>query len=115
VNGRGTQSCCQGFTALLGSPEVDVPAGFITTAYDPKYVLSPDKKAYLPTTGSVKTTMPHPMPISLMFWAGPGYDPDVIKAGSAYESATHHRRPPPQFGPVPGESITPIISMNASH
>lgn len=115
VNGRGTQSCCQGFTALLGSPEVDVPAGFITTAYDPKYVLSPDKKSYIPTTGSVKMTMPHPMPISLMFWAGPGYDPDVIKAGSAYESATHHRTPPPQFGPVPGESITPIISMNASH
>ena len=27
VNSRGTQSCCQRFTALLGSPEVDVPAG----------------------------------------------------------------------------------------
>jgi len=25
----------------------------------------------------------------------------VIKAGSAYESATHHRKPPPAFGPVP--------------
>ena len=115
VNGRGTQSCCQGFTALLGSPEVDVPAGFITTAYDPKYVLSPDKKEYLPVTGSVKTTMPHPMPISLMFWAGPGYDPDVIKAGSAYESATHHRTPPPQFGPVPGETMDTVISMAGSH
>ncbi len=115
VNGRGTQSCCQGFTALLGSPEVDVPAGFITTAYDPKYVLSPDKKGYLPVTGSVKTTMSHPMPISLMFWAGPGYDPDVIKAGSAYESASHHRTPPPQFGPVPGETMNTVISMAGSH
>ena len=31
VNNRGMQSCCQGFTALLGSPEADVPAGFVTT------------------------------------------------------------------------------------
>jgi Asp-tRNA(Asn)/Glu-tRNA(Gln) amidotransferase A subunit family amidase len=43
------------------------------------------------------------MPISLMFWSGPGYDGDVIKVASAYESATHHRIPPPEFGPVPGE------------
>jgi amidase len=106
VNGRGTQSCCQGFTALLGSPEVDVPAGFITTAYDPKYVLDADKKGYSAVTGTVKSTMRHPMPISLMFWAGAGSDSDVIKAASAYESATHHRQPPPQFGPVPGESQT---------
>ena len=45
--------------------------------------------------------MPHPMPISMMFWAGPGSDSDVIKAASAYEAATHHRVPPPAFGPLP--------------
>ena len=28
VNGRGSQSCCQMFTALLGGPEADVPAGY---------------------------------------------------------------------------------------
>ncbi|HEV2986460.1 MAG TPA: hypothetical protein VGX46_18820, partial [Vicinamibacterales bacterium] len=105
VNGRGSQSCCQGFTALLGGPEADVPAGYTTTAYDPKYVLSPDKKRYVPVTGDVKTEMPHPMPISLMFWAGPGSDADVIKVASAYEAATHHRVPPPAFGPV-AEKVT---------
>jgi amidase len=104
INGRGTQSCCQGFTALIGIPEADIPAGFVTTTVDPHYVLDDDKKGYHPVTGSVRTTLPHPLPISLMFWAGPGSDPDVIKVASAYESATHHRTPPPAFGPVPGES-----------
>ncbi len=100
VNGRGSQSCCQGFTALLGSPEADVPAGFVTTTVDPHYELNSDKKGYTAVTGSVRTTLPHPLPISLMFWSGPGSDAAVIKAASAYESATHHRTPPPMFGPV---------------
>jgi len=110
VNDRGTQSCCQGFTALLGSPEADVPAGFVTVTVDPKHVLSADKKEYIPTTGDVQTKLPHPLPISLMFWGGPGYDSNVIKVASAYEAATHHRTPPPMFGPVPGEMTS---SMNA--
>jgi amidase len=101
VNDRGSQSCCQGFTALLGSPEADVPAGFVTTTVDPKYVLSAEKTEYIPTTGDVQTKLPHPLPISLMVWAGPGYDSEVIKVASAYEAATHHRVPPPAFGPVP--------------
>lgn len=105
VNGRGSQSCCERFTALLGAPEADVPAGYITTAYDPKYVLTPDKKRYVAVTGTVKTEMPHPMPISLMFWAGPGSDADVIKAASAYEAATHHRVPPPAYGPSVEKSV----------
>jgi Asp-tRNA(Asn)/Glu-tRNA(Gln) amidotransferase A subunit family amidase len=100
VNGRGSQSCCQRFTALLGSPEIDVPAGYVTVAYDPKYVLSEDKTEYVAVTGDVESKLPHPLPISLMFWGGPGTDSDVIKAASAYEAATHHRMPPPAFGPL---------------
>ena len=55
--------------------------------------------------GSVASygTLPNPMPISLMFWAGPGNEPAMIKVASAYETATHHRVPPPAFGPVRGE------------
>lgn len=101
VNGRGSNSCCERFTALLGGPEADVPAGFNSIAFDPKYVLSPDKTRYIQVTGDVESKMAHPMPISLMFWAGPGYDADVIKVASAYEAATHHRVPPPAFGPLP--------------
>jgi amidase len=103
VNDRPSRSCCQTFTAVLGSPEIDVPAGFVTTTYDPKTVLSNDKKSYKYVTGEVKSELPHPMPISLMFWAGPGSDDDVIKTASAYESSTHHRTPPPSFGPVSSE------------
>jgi amidase len=103
VNSRPSRSCCQTFTAMLGAPEADVPAGFVTTAYDPKLVLSADKKEYVDVTGTVESKLPHPMPISMMFWSGPGSDADVIKVASAYESATHHRVPPPAFGPVPGE------------
>ena len=100
THNRGSESCCQGFTALIGSPEAAVPAGFVTTTVDPHYVLTEDKKGYMPVTGRIRTTLPHPLPISLMFWAGPGSDPDVIKVASAYESATHHRTPPPAFGPL---------------
>ena len=116
VNDRGSQSCCQGFTALLGSPEADVPAGFVTTTVDPKHVLSADKTQYIPTTGDVQTKLPHPLPISLMVWAGPGYDSDVIKVASAYESATHHRVPPPAFGPVPATtSVSARVSSTRTN
>ena len=103
VNNRGSTSCCQQFTALLGGPEIDVPAGFTQTVYEPKYVLSSDKTRYITVTGEVESKLPHPMPISLMLWSGPGSDSDVIKAASAYQEATHHRTPPPAFGPLPGE------------
>jgi len=40
------------------------------------------------------------MPISITFFAGQGDEPTLLKIGSAYESATHHRFAPPDFGPV---------------
>jgi amidase len=43
------------------------------------------------------------MPFGIEYWAGPGDDPVVLKVASAYESATHHRKPPPGFAPVKGE------------
>jgi amidase len=90
-----------------------VPAGFTTISYDPQYVLAPDKKDYLEVTGTVESKMP-PMPISMMFWAGPGGDASVIKAASAYESATHHRKPPPAFGPVTKKTSTTTPSSTSS-
>jgi amidase len=47
--------------------------------------------------------LPNPMPTSIMFLSTPGEDPAVLRVASAYESATHHRVPPPDFGPLPGE------------
>ncbi len=37
------------------------------------------------------------MPISITFFAGQGDEPTLIKIGTAYESATHHRFAPPEF------------------
>jgi len=100
VNNRPSLSCCGAFTALMGAPEIEVPAGYTRVAYDPQYELTADKKSYVAATGNVQTEMKYPMPVSLMVWSGPGFDGDVIKVASAYESATHHRVPPPAFGPV---------------
>jgi len=113
VNDRPQISCCTAFTALGGMPEMDVPAGFTTISYDSQYELTPDKTDYIEVTGAVESKMP-PMPISMMFWSGPGSDASVIKAGSAYESATHHRRPPPAFGPVapPAKPLPTSAAMN---
>ena len=43
------------------------------------------------------------LPIGMAFWAGPGEEGTILKAASAYEAATKHRRPPRAFGPLPGE------------
>ena len=100
INNRPAISCCTAFTALLGGPEADVPAGYIQTVYEPQWKLNADKTRYESTSGTVASTLPHPMPISLMIWAAPGSDVSVFKIASAYEAATHHRVPPPAFGPV---------------
>lgn len=100
VFNRGTGSCCGAFTALLGGPEIDVPAGFNQIIYEPQYVLNADKTKYETAEGSVRSMLPKPMPISLMVWAGPGTEPEIIKVASAYEAATGHRVPPPDFGPL---------------
>jgi amidase len=106
VRNRGSASCCQAFTALLGGPEIDVPAGYTQVAYEPRYELSADHKTYRSVTGAIASQLPVPMPISLMVWAGPGTDPEVIKVASAYEAATNHRVPPPAFGPLNPEQIS---------
>jgi amidase len=100
VEKRGTASCCSAFTALLGGPEIDVPAGFNQIVYEPQLQLSADRTEYEAVTGTEQTMMAKPMPISMMIWGGPGYEPELIKVASAYEAASHHRMPPPDFGPL---------------
>jgi Asp-tRNA(Asn)/Glu-tRNA(Gln) amidotransferase A subunit family amidase len=102
IDHRDANGYGQGFTPMMGAPEIIVPAGYVSHTYDPKYVLSADKKRYVAVTGDVKSELPQPMPISLAFWAGPGDEPAVIKVSSAYEVATRHRIPPPRFGPLSG-------------
>jgi len=87
-------------TDLIGGPEIAVPAGFNQVVYDATYTLSDDKRSYRLVTGTEKGMLNHPMPVSLLFWAGPGEEPAVLKAAGAYEAATKHRAPPRGFGPL---------------
>jgi Asp-tRNA(Asn)/Glu-tRNA(Gln) amidotransferase A subunit family amidase len=90
-----------GITDMIGVPEIIVPAGFNQTEYAPQFVLSDDKKAYTAAAGTAKSTMANPLPFSLEFWAGPGDEPVMLKIASAYEAATHHRKPPAAFPALP--------------
>jgi Asp-tRNA(Asn)/Glu-tRNA(Gln) amidotransferase A subunit family amidase len=62
VNNRGSNSCCEGFTALLGGPEIDLPAGFTQVVYEPQYRLTADGREYEAVTGTVKSMMQYPCP-----------------------------------------------------
>ena len=103
INGRSASGATQAITALLGVPEIVVPGGFNQVVYEPKFVLNEARNDYNAVTGDERSLLDTPLPISVMFWAGPGNEAAVLKAASAYEAATKHRVPPPAFGPLPGE------------
>lgn len=91
-------------SADLGIPEITVPAGFNSVMYEPRLELNDKQDGYRALANNTeKTTMKHPMPYGISFWAGPGDEPIVIKVASIYEEATKHRIAPPAFGPVKGE------------
>jgi amidase len=97
----GTNSL-DGITPFFQIPRVVVPAGSTSVVYEPRYALTADKRNYtsvLPPR-TPKSTLAHPMPVALTFFSGQGEEPVLIKVGTAYESATRHRHPPPAFGPV---------------
>jgi Asp-tRNA(Asn)/Glu-tRNA(Gln) amidotransferase A subunit family amidase len=85
-----------------GLTEVLVPAGYVTTVYDPVFVLSPDRTRYVPAPSTTPTTIPEPgLPFSLVFRCEPGREDVVLEIASAYEAASRRRVPPPAFGPWP--------------
>ena len=94
-----------GITPFFQVPRVVVPAGMNDIVYEPQYALNADKTDYVSVLapGTPQTRLRHPMPVSITFFAGQGGEPVLIKVGTAYESATHHRVAPPAFGPVAGE------------
>ena len=87
-------------SANLGIPELTVPAGFNEIVYEPEYVLNEDKDGYDSVTSTEETRLASPLPVGISFWAGPGDEPIILRAASAYEAATGHRVPSPDFGPV---------------
>jgi hypothetical protein len=84
-----------------GLTEVLIPAGYVTTVYDPVYKLTPDGKRYVSQASDRPTTVPAPgLPFSLVFRAEPGKEDVLLKVASAYEAASQRRVPPPNFGPL---------------
>ena len=85
-----------------GLTEVLIPAGYVTTVYDPVFALSADGTRYVSVASDTPTTIPEPgLPFSLVFRAEPGREDVLLKIASAYEAASQRRVPPPAFGPLP--------------
>jgi len=103
ANDRSAVSCCGRFTAFIGIPQIVFPAGYNQIVYEPGFALSADKTRYNYVGGTQRSLLSRPMPISMMLWSGLGEEPVLIKIASAYEAATKHRVPPPDFGPLQEE------------
>jgi Asp-tRNA(Asn)/Glu-tRNA(Gln) amidotransferase A subunit family amidase len=78
-----------------GFPAITVPAGFTTEIWDRVR----DVNGTTRFTDPVKTNLP----VGVDFIARPFDEPMLFRIASAYEAATRHRRPPPEFGPLPAE------------
>ena len=84
-----------------GLTEVLIPAGFVTTAYDPEFRLSEDRKRYEPVRSERRTELAAPgLPFSLVFRCEPGREDVLLRVASAYEAASRRRVPPPAFPPL---------------
>ncbi|HTB45157.1 MAG TPA: amidase family protein [Acetobacteraceae bacterium] len=87
-----------------GLTEVLIPAGYVTTAYDPVFRLSADRRRYEVAHSDQPTALAPPgLPFSLVFRAEPGREDVLLRIASAYEAASKRRIPPPDFGPLPPE------------
>jgi Asp-tRNA(Asn)/Glu-tRNA(Gln) amidotransferase A subunit family amidase len=75
-----------------GFPAITVPAGFTTEVWDRVR----DSNGGSRLIGPVKASLP----VGVDFIARPFDEAMLVRIASAYEAATHHRRPPPDFGPV---------------
>jgi Asp-tRNA(Asn)/Glu-tRNA(Gln) amidotransferase A subunit family amidase len=98
VNNRGTYHWT--VFGQQGFPTMTVPAGFTAQVYDRVAdPASPDGTRLVGPT-------PAKLPVGIDFAARPFGEPTLFKIGSAYERATKHRMPPPEFGPLPKQSAT---------
>jgi Asp-tRNA(Asn)/Glu-tRNA(Gln) amidotransferase A subunit family amidase len=92
VNGRSPV----GWSLLgqQGFPALTLPAGFTTQVWDRER----DGKG---DTRLVATAAR--LPVGVDFVARPFEEAVLFRIAAAYEAATKHRRPPPDFGPLPDE------------
>jgi amidase len=85
-----------GLVGQHGFPTLSVPAGFTTHVYDRV------RDAAAPGGTRLGGPVPAKLPVGIMFIGRRFSEPTLFRIASAYEAATKHRIPPPDFGPVPG-------------
>jgi amidase len=114
-NGGGVWS----FLGAQGFPVITVPAGFTTEVYDLiRDPSAPQTPASAwegggggggggPLAGDDRTRLIGPiaakLPVGMDIVGRPFDEPLLLRIASAYEAATHHRKPPAAFGPLKGE------------
>jgi Asp-tRNA(Asn)/Glu-tRNA(Gln) amidotransferase A subunit family amidase len=90
-----------------GLTEILVPAGYVSTVYDPLFGLNADASKYVSVPSHRRTEIPEPgLPFSLVFRAEAGMEHVTLRIASAYEAAPKRRVPPPAFGPLLSRSPT---------
>jgi amidase len=91
----GRTNSVWGLLGQHGFPTLSVPAGFTTHVFDRVRVAA--------AGGDTRLAGPIPakLPLGIMFFGRPFSEPTLFRIASAYEAATKHRIPPPDFGPVP--------------
>src|SRR5882762_4843772 len=90
----GRTNSVWGLLGQHGFPTLSVPAGFTTHVFD--RVQDATARDGTRLVGPV----PAKLPLGVMFLARPFAEPTLFRIASAYEAATKHRIPPPDFGPV---------------
>ena len=84
-----------------GLTEILVPAGYVTTAYDPVFKLNRDQTKYISSPTKEPTKIDEPgLPFSLVFRSEPGTEDKLLQIASAYELASKRRISPPDFGAI---------------
>jgi amidase len=91
----GRTNSVWGLLGQHGFSTLSVPAGFTTHVFD--RVRDATARDGTRLVGPV----PAQLPLGIMFFGRPFSEPTLFQIASAYEAATKHRIPPPDFGPVP--------------
>jgi len=90
----GRTNSVWGLLGQHGIPTLSVPAGFTTNVFDRVRDVS------APGGTRLAGPIPAKLPVGIMLFGRPFSEPTLLRIASAYEAATKHRIPPPDFGPV---------------